>query len=128
MTYKEFLAKIEEAGIISKDWSGDYPELITEDWTTGGRTGGSCWGCSDKDYRPRDIEPEKNIDELDKIIELIYPSITFLQYKAMIGELITVSHEKSTDWYGNDEEYSRKRLSLEELYDYLVDREWIDGH
>jgi hypothetical protein len=129
MTFKEFLEKIEQAGIICKDWNDNYPELITKDWTTGGRTGGGWDRDNDEDtYHPRKSEPEPEMGELDKILELFYPNINFLQYKVLVKELITVSEEYSSDYYGNDEYYSRKKLSLKGLYEYLVDKGWVDGH
>lgn len=129
MTYQEFLEKIETAGIIRKDWNGNYPELITKDWTTGGRTGGGWDRDNDEStYRPRKAEPEPEIEAVDQILELFYPTIGFIQYKMLVNQLVTVTEHEMPDYYGNDEEYSRKRLSLEEFYSYLVDKGWIDGH
>lgn len=126
MTYQEFLEKIETAGIIRKDWNGNYPELITKDWTTGGRTGGGWDRDNDEStYRPRKAEPEPDFEDLDKILELVYPRIGFLEYKTLVKELVTVSEHEVDDYYGNYEEYSRKEIKLEELYNYVVNKGWI---
>lgn len=129
MVFDEFLEKIEEAGIIYKDWDGNFPVNIIKDWTTGGRTGGG-WDRDNKeeDFTPRKPEPEPEIEEIDKILELFYPGIGFLQYKLLIKDLVVVSDGYIPDYYGNDEYYSRKQLSLENFYRYLVDKGWIDGH
>ncbi len=129
MTYEEFLEKIEIAGIIRKDWNGNYPELVRKHWTTGGRTGGGWDRDNDEStYSPRQAEPEPEVNEVDEILGLFYPNINFLQYKLLVKELVTVSEEYCPDYYGNDEYYSEKRLSLEEFYGYLVDRGWISGY
>lgn len=126
MTYQEFLEKIETAGIIRKDWNGNYPELITKDWTTGGRTGGGWDRDNDEDtYSPIKGESEPDFEDLDKVLELVYPKIGFLEYKALIKELVTVSEHEVDDYYGNYEEYSRKEIKLEELYNYVVNKGWI---
>lgn len=124
MTYSEFEKKLFDARIICSGQTEIY-----KDWTTGGRTGGGWDRDNDEDtYRPREVEPEPNFDELDKILELFYPSIGFLEYKALVRELVVVTEHEIPDWYGNNEEYSRKEVNLKELYNYLVKNGWISGH
>jgi len=55
-------------------------------WSTGGVSGGNCW--NDGDYYPNYGEPEPEFEDFNKIVEELFPNITYLQYKKLARELI----------------------------------------
>lgn len=75
------------------------------EWTTGGTAGGS-WrddGTEDKHYGVEG-EPEPEFEALDKLLEFLCPSITFLQYKKMSG-IIKRESRHENEYYGNSTEH-----------------------
>lgn len=122
ISYELFLSIIQEAKICN-DWDGKVEEELEERWTTGGICGGSWMGCEPDDYSPREIEPEPDFERLDKIIELFWPNIGFIQYKNLVREVVLVrTGFESEDYYGNNEIYSKKLVNLNTLYQHLYDR------
>lgn len=126
ITLEEFLNQIELADICN-DWSGSVLNIITKRWTTGGQRAKSCWGGEHGGYYAREVEPEPEFKELDKILEIFAPQITYLQYKVLVDEMIAMKMGEDNDWYGNTEEYSEKTLSLVQLYNYLCKNGFIDA-
>lgn len=107
MTKKEFIAKYE------KDWG------LTVEWTTGGITGGSCWGGSPDSAVEADPEPEFEI--LDKILEAEAPTATFLEYRRMMKDpnIVTTRTWEDREYYGNYYSKASKSLNLEALWPYV---------
>jgi hypothetical protein len=137
-TYPEFLALL-DANNISRDfpyrkrrryYTNDKPEepkpeeaQIQISWRTGGMSGGSCWG-SEAD-QPVSAEPEPEFEDLDKVLELIKPDLTFLQYKALTRALIQTDNHTESEYYGNYYENTYKFVNLKQLYDYFLDQGWL---
>lgn len=107
MTKEEFLARYE------KEWG------VTVEWTTGGMSGGNCYGDSPSYSVEADPEPE--FDILEAILEELAPTTTFLEYRRMMKdpELITRRDRQSREYYGNYYSKSSKTLNLEALWKYL---------
>lgn len=103
-------------------------DFIGEMWEIGGVNGGSCWDDSDpQEYSCGDRNKPKSFAALDKILGLMCPSITFLQYKLLEGQNDIVLIGEAIDWeyYGNRTDYSYRIINLEKLYKYLVDNKLI---
>lgn len=112
MTREEFFAKLAEAGYRYGS--------ISVTWTLGGMTGGSCWG--DRADRPVEPEPEPPLSDLDDILELICPEMTFLKYRRIVNRVVVIGTEGGGgDYYGNYSSYGKKSVDFNDLYDALVE-------
>lgn len=119
-TFEEFLNDLKECGddiCIWFDQRAENPELSIR-WTTGGMTGGSCWGG--KVEYPVEAEPEPEFESLDKLLERYSPSITFLQYKRLMSYAVTKDDSDGGDYYGNYYNHTKKSIKLKDIYDYLT--------
>lgn len=111
----------------SKNWSTrnnkiEKPRLIVE-WSTGGMSGGSCWGGEPEPYTNNDPIPE--LELLDKILETFYPQLSFLQYRALTSQLLKSEGYSVGEYYGNSHDYQYKEVDLRELYDYMVEKNFL---
>lgn len=98
----------------------DDEKCIKVEWRVGGQGGGSCWddGETDRHY-PLDADPEEELTELDKILEIFAPNLTFLQYKKLTREVVTRGSRTQNDYYGNYTSYASKSVNLEVLYRFI---------
>lgn len=119
MDYHEFKKKAEE--ILEHPVEDD----ISVSWITGGKSGGSCWGTSNEDYY--DVAPEqpKELEELDKILEVFCPRITYLKFKKLTRIIEKKEWQDIPDYYGNYYASAGLSLNLQALYDFLVEEELI---
>jgi hypothetical protein len=139
MTYKEFKDRVVTL-LIENDQtcqlkeyklqSSRYDrELVEEDslcveWSTSGMTGGNCWDDSaPRPYRSDEVPEE--LTSLDTILSNITPQMTFLQYKALCNKLVQLDTRSVNEYYGNYTDYMSKTIKLEELYNYLKEKNWI---
>lgn len=123
MTFQEFMKKYDSSfytvylpALWYKDEDKSFQGCYIE-WTTGGLTGGSCWGTEANEAVTGEIEPE--FEDLDKILENICPSISFLQYKDVCREIIKTYEGQHNEYYGNYRTYCIKYFSAEDLYNVL---------
>lgn len=63
--------------------------------------------------------------ELDDFLEKVAPEITFLQYKKIMSECVSIREYSEGDYYGGRVTYNEQLLDVKALYNYLVDREII---
>lgn len=117
-TYEEFLKEIKKNLLIKPEKDGK----IREKWSTGGMSGGSCWGDEPEYFSCDEKEPE--FLYLDSIIEYYYPKVGFIQYKRLIQELVKYSSDREYCYYGNYDDYSIKEVDLKKLYFKL--QEWLE--
>lgn len=124
MTFKDFLEKINDIASYNykKKKTGGYNNIphnsISITWSLGGQSGGSCWSSGDTHYTiPGETEPEFN--QLDEILDIVCPTITFLKYKQLNRECVKVVEHTSSDYYGNYTNYASKYITLDDLYSYL---------
>lgn len=90
-------------------------------WTTGGLTGGNCWG--DDANEAVEAEDEPNLDALDNFLEKICPQITFLQYRRLMKNIVIRGNgETDYEYYGNYRTMGEKSFIYRELYDALVEK------
>lgn len=103
------------------------PYISTGQWTTGGMRGGSCWdtGEGPDPHYSKDADPEPEFVQLDKLLELVWPTITHLQYKNLVRELVTLEEGCDNEYYGNYTNWSEKRVDLAALHRYLKERNVI---
>lgn len=91
---------------------------LYKDWSTGGLSGGSCWGT--ENHYPTEGSPEPEFLDLDKILESLCPNISFLQYKKLMKSLnIDESTWTDDEYYGNCTHMSSKCINLNDLYNAL---------
>lgn len=116
--YQNFLHAI--ASTLGNDSILRY-ETIDADWVTGGQTGASCYGSDD--IYALDGETPRELDEFDKIIEIVAPEIPFIKYKNLCHEVLhTHTYCDSSDYYGNYYNHATKYVTMPELYQALKDR------
>lgn len=132
MTYETFERKIKDLGMFGTGrvrdedayWSRQAPPprppVLEVTWTTGGMSGGSCYGNDNDKYHAVEGEPEPEFEELDKVLEEVAAGITYLQYKRLVREAVTVGSYTEREFYGNSTTYAYKRVELRKLYDALV--------
>ncbi len=110
-------------------WSPESvpPYISTGEWIIGGRRGGSCWDSEDnpRRFHSKDADPEPDFVQLDKLLELVWPAITHLQYKNLVRELVKEGERHEDEYYGNHTNYREKRVDLAALYSYMKERNVI---
>ncbi len=96
--------------------------LLSISWVTGGMSGGSCWG-----HQPEQIdsEPEPKFEVLDKVLQIVCPTISYLSYRKIESDLIKEGSNGDSGYYGNYTNYAIKYLLLKDLYDFLVNEKMI---
>ena len=137
MNYNEFIEKLKKNNININDkdatiWIDDIAEkffikgnsatprfdFIIEHWEIGGVSGGSCWEASDpQEYKTSNRNP-KTFKDLDAILTLICPEITYLQYKK-VEPLIAYDYATNYEYYGNRTDYSYRYVDVLQLYNLL---------
>lgn len=95
---------------------------LSIEWRTGGATGGNCWG--DEAIIPVDAEIEPEFDDLFAILETVVPNLTFLDYKKLT-KLIENDGRTEYEYYGNCSHYSIKRISIDNLYNFLKEHNYL---
>lgn len=101
---------------------------IEIEWTTGGRTGGSCWDTGDRDpHYAIEGEPEPEFEDLDRLLEALTPNMTFLQYKKIRRDMVVVNSRSRNDYYGNYTNMATKTVDLRQLYTYLLSKGHLDN-
>jgi hypothetical protein len=127
MTYDEFVKAF--------DWAWDYPYLTEKDrctqdktkprlsvqWITGGENGGSCWDTGETHtHYPIRPDSEPDMEDLDKILKEVAPSMTFLTYRKL-APLMKTRDFTDYEYYGNYTTMCEKYLEAWDLYSFLVD-------
>jgi len=116
MTFQEFLEEIQNLN-LQIDFDED-PIVISEEWISGGKSGGSCWGTK---AEARESDPEPTLTKLDAILEHFCPSISYLKYRNLESNLLYLDHRSQQEYYGNSYEYTSKNINLQKLFMYLED-------
>lgn len=76
--------------------------------------------CSYSGYQ-NTLEAEKpaEFDEFDELLEKMDPNITFLKYKKLMKETVTIEEFEEGDYYGGSVKYAYYVCDLEKLYELL---------
>ena len=64
-------------------------------------------------------EQEPDFIDLDKVLEILAPSITYLHYKQICHDIV-----EKTDYY-NSKTVGLKYVQLDKLYDFLVSKGYL---
>jgi hypothetical protein len=96
------------------------PALCVE-WYTGGMSGGNCWNDREPTYEASDNPPEE-LTDLDVVLTMFWPDMTFLQYKELTRALLKEDSYTQSEYYGNTSNYSYKLVVLKDLFNYLVEK------
>jgi hypothetical protein len=99
--------------------------FLYHEWRTGGQSGGSCWDTDDSTHYGISGDPEPDFVDLDKILENLCPTITFLQYKRLIADIIRCDERVENEYYGNYTNYGIKMVRLGDLCDKLNEMKLI---
>ena len=113
-------------GSVLKDSDIEVSTFLQGDRVyVGGVSGGSCWdtGEGDPHYNTFVDDAESpELPSLDKLLEVVCPAITFLQYKRLVSLAKVETHgESENEYYGNCSNYVRKRVKVGSLYDALCE-------
>lgn len=90
--------------------------VIYSRYSTGGMSGGNCWG--DEPYYQSEEIPEDHFKVLDLVLEKLMPNITYLQYKKLT-KLIHNNSESRDEYYGNSTDWAVEYIILSELELFL---------
>lgn len=136
MTYSDFINKIKAAKIdinecsyildisekffINGDRKKSQTDFICQSWEVGGISGGSYHEESNpQPYHTTHNQPT-TFNELDAILELICPSISFLRYNH-IESMIEYGEATDYEYYGNRTDYEYRWIDLKKLYAYIIE-------
>jgi hypothetical protein len=87
-----------------------YPMSI--EWTTGGSSGGDCWGGTAREFTDDSGPPE--FDSLSNILQELCPTITLAEFRMIEKDKNVFKHRLWTDYeyYGN--RYDRESYTIDE--------------
>lgn len=94
--------------------------LVSKDWCGGG-TYETCWGTGGT----VGSEPPVEFTELDDLLSKYCPNITFLQYKRILSQCVTIKEWKDYDYYGGSTTNYRYECDLKKLGDFLEENHLI---
>jgi hypothetical protein len=103
-----------------------FTKEISVEWLTGGMSGGSCWGGEPRPLENWEKEKEPEFEDLDLLLEHFAPNITFMKYKRLNQNIVEEGFRYEPDYYGNSREYDIKKVSVNHLYDWLVENNYIE--
>ena len=135
MKYEDFLKIIEteleiRARFLADNKRGknlpEQPRAIGEKYTTGGMTGGSCWGTSADRSVTAEEAPE--LTELDAILARFAPEISYLKYRELASSVIVHDTDFSScsEYYGNYTTYGAKYVVLVTLHKKLEEMGFLN--
>jgi hypothetical protein len=90
-------------------------------------SGGNCWDDTEPTYHSYDNKPEE-LTDLDKLLGEIRPQTSFLEYHALTNELVKHGTRSEGEYYGNSTDYAHVYIIIEDLYNYLNDKGWLDDY
>lgn len=95
--------------------------LTSESWSAGG-SWGNCWGNSGT-ISP---DPVPQFTVFDDMLEQLCPDISFMTYKKLYNETVTVEERSENDYYGGTEYRHYYKCDLEKLHKMMVDLNIIE--
>ena len=88
--------------------------------TTGGASGGSCWGETASHFSTGREASDAEVPDLDALLEEIAPEISFLKYKNLMNSISwRTTEDSSKDYYGNYTRYGYKYIDCDQLFSDL---------
>lgn len=95
--------------------------LKSSTWCLGGN-GKNCWG---DEWTIHSTSQPASFREFDDLLTNICPSITFLQYKKIYEESVSIEESSEGDYYGGNADYACYSCDLEKLYQSLLEMRLI---
>jgi hypothetical protein len=143
---EEFLTKVEEIlvekGLTEEHWEypvsehaimpygtqykkpeNPYPGLLLL-WSTGGITGGDCWSQDEQHAYISDEPAPTSFRSLEAVLENISPDMSYLTYRKL-KPLILNGSSIEQEYYGNSTNHVYQYISLEKLYEFMVEEKLI---
>lgn len=105
-----------------KSIGSDSDYIRSEEWCLGGSTG-NCWNNRKVHY---DSEPQKEFEELDKVLEIVWPDISYLEYKKLNKSIVSIEERYEHDYYAAGVTYAYWQVSLDDLYSYIKENKVKD--
>lgn len=105
-----------------KDSQKNHFVLTSESWSAGG-SWGNCWGNSGT------ISPDpvpQSFKEFDEMLEKLCPDISFMTYKKLYNETVTIEERSEHDYYGGTEYRHNYKCDLEKLHKLMVELNIIE--
>ena len=96
--------------------------LTSDSWSAGG-SWGNCWGGSGT------ISPDpvpQSFKEFDDMLEKLCPDISFMIYKKLYNETVTIEERSEHDYYGGTEYRHNYKCDLEKLHKLMVELNIIE--
>ena len=130
MTRKEFQKKYDEKFGLTVFPNGNRKStkkrqsqnILEIEWVTGGESGGNCWG--EDLARPVEGDEEPAFDELNEALEYFASAITYLHYLDLT-KLFELDSRTNNEYYGNYYIYTIKKITLDNLYNFLAKHDYI---
>lgn len=91
-------------------------------WCLGG-SWGNCWG--EGGSVSADEQPT-NYEKFDDLLTEICPNISFLQYKKLYNNCVSIDTYDNSDYYGGSTEHAYFVCDVKELYNLLVEMKIIE--
>jgi len=123
---KEFKAVLVHKTVVRKPmhkaWSvkvgqGDQDEFESESWCLGG----THRNYNGDTYVTSPSPQPASFTRFDELLEEVCPTITFLQYKKICRECVTVKEYSESDYYGGTVNYAKYVCDTKKLYALLVE-------
>ena len=138
MKYEEFKAKIKKLGVeinpytpfdfdINLSKTGKIKKDFIMVWNcVGGVSGGSFWEDSDlQEYTESVSNKDREFSDLNVLLNGVSAFITYLDYKHIDSRLVIDGETTHYEYYGNRDDYEYRYLFLEELYNWLSEKNYI---
>lgn len=108
-----------------EDYPGQYKKLISKNAISNmflieESKGGDCWGGKAKIYY-NSLPINPTIPELDYILEIYWPNITYIKYKELVNTLMKETEFFDGEYYGNYKIYIVYYIEIPELYKFIID-------
>jgi hypothetical protein len=91
-------------------------DIIYNEWSNGGIDGSGSYGGDRCSCLAKESEEEPVFSELDKILSLVCPKITYRQYSDIIRPISHFVHRRDYGYYGDITIFGIKFYFLEEIY------------
>lgn len=95
--------------------TNNEPEFLYSEYWCGGGTWGNCWG----DSGTVSSDPTPEFKYFDDMLTEICPSISFMQYKKLYNECVSIHSEHESDYYGGSTINYCYKLDLKQMYNML---------
>lgn len=145
VTFNEFVEQVIDLGVnVDENYGAKYKDLysyrihdkknivepgvwaVSIKWYTGGISGGSCWDEGDENnHYATTGEEEPEFTDFETIILHFVPNITFVEFRD-IRKLVKQKEWTDYEYYGNSTNYAEKYVYLEDIYNFLKEKGYLE--